>query len=103
MLVIELVKSTGLAEIDLGLLAMGDAMHDVGGPLSGLEFHFVRGLRYEWIGCRPTIPCKRQKLKREINARNPGEFSNQGVLVAVHPLSPEDSTAMAALRSAVQP
>ena len=53
MLVIELVKSTGLAEIDLGLLAMGDAMHDVGGPLSGLEFHFVRGLRYEWIGCRP--------------------------------------------------
>jgi 8-hydroxy-5-deazaflavin:NADPH oxidoreductase len=44
-LVIDLINSTGLVAIDLGSLAMGDAMHDVGGPLSGLEFHFVRGLR----------------------------------------------------------
>ena len=43
--VIELINSTGLVGIDLGSLALGDAMHDVGGPLSGLEFHFVRGLR----------------------------------------------------------
>jgi 8-hydroxy-5-deazaflavin:NADPH oxidoreductase len=44
-LVIELINSTGLVAIDLGSLAMGDAMHDVGGPLSGLEFHFGRRLR----------------------------------------------------------
>jgi 8-hydroxy-5-deazaflavin:NADPH oxidoreductase len=44
-LVMELINSTGLVAIDLGSLAMGDAMHDVGGPLSGLEFHFVRRLR----------------------------------------------------------
>jgi len=43
--VIELINSTGLVAVDLGSLAMGDAMHDVGGPLSGLEFHFVRRLR----------------------------------------------------------
>jgi 8-hydroxy-5-deazaflavin:NADPH oxidoreductase len=43
--VIELINSTGLVAIDLGPLAMGDAMHDVGGPLSGLEFHLVRRLR----------------------------------------------------------
>jgi 8-hydroxy-5-deazaflavin:NADPH oxidoreductase len=44
-LVIELINSTGLVAIDLGSLATGDAMHDVGGPLSGIEFHFVRRLR----------------------------------------------------------
>jgi 8-hydroxy-5-deazaflavin:NADPH oxidoreductase len=44
-LVIELINSTGLVAIDLGSLAMGDAMHDVGGPLSGLEFHLGRRLR----------------------------------------------------------
>ena len=43
--VIELINSTGLVAIDLGSLAMGDAMHDVGGPLSGIEFHFIRRLR----------------------------------------------------------
>jgi predicted dinucleotide-binding enzyme len=43
--VIELVNSTGLVAIDLGSLAIGGAMHDVGGPLSGMEFHFVRRLR----------------------------------------------------------
>jgi predicted dinucleotide-binding enzyme len=43
--VIELVNSTGLVAIDLGSLAIGGAMHDVGGPLSGVEFHFVRRLR----------------------------------------------------------
>jgi 8-hydroxy-5-deazaflavin:NADPH oxidoreductase len=44
-LVIELINSTGLVAIDLGSLAMGDALHDVGGPLSGLDLHFVRRLR----------------------------------------------------------
>jgi predicted dinucleotide-binding enzyme len=43
--VIELINSTGLVAIDLGSLAIGGAMHDVGGPLSGIEFHFVRRLR----------------------------------------------------------
>src|ERR1700684_332036 len=44
-LVIDLVKSTGLVAIDLGSLAIGGAMHEVGAPLSGVEFHFVRRLR----------------------------------------------------------
>jgi 8-hydroxy-5-deazaflavin:NADPH oxidoreductase len=43
--VVDLINSTGLVAIDLGSLAMGDAMHDVGGPLSGIEFHFIRRLR----------------------------------------------------------
>lgn len=44
-LVIELISSTGLVAIDLGSLAVGGAMHEVGAPLSGLELHFVRRLR----------------------------------------------------------
>ena len=44
-LVIELVNSTGLVAIDLGSLALGGAMHEVGAPLSGLDLHFVRRLR----------------------------------------------------------
>lgn len=44
-LVIELINSTGLVAIDLGSLAKGGAMHEVGAPLSGLDFHFVRRLR----------------------------------------------------------
>ena len=44
-LVIELINSTGLVAIDLGSLAVGGAMHEVGAPLSGLELHFVRRLR----------------------------------------------------------
>ena len=44
-LVIDLIDSTGLVAIDLGLLAIGGAMHEVGAPLSGVEFHFVRRLR----------------------------------------------------------
>jgi predicted dinucleotide-binding enzyme len=44
-LVIELVNSTGLVAIDLGSLASGGAMHEVGAPLSGLDLHFVRRLR----------------------------------------------------------
>jgi 8-hydroxy-5-deazaflavin:NADPH oxidoreductase len=43
--VIELVNSTGLVAIDLGSLAIGGAMHEVGAPLSGIELHFVRRLR----------------------------------------------------------
>jgi 8-hydroxy-5-deazaflavin:NADPH oxidoreductase len=41
-LVIELINSTGLVAIDLGPLAIGGAMHEVGAPLSAIEFHFVR-------------------------------------------------------------
>ena len=44
-LVIELVNSTGLVAIDLGSLAIGGAMLEVGAPLSGLDLHFVRRLR----------------------------------------------------------
>jgi 8-hydroxy-5-deazaflavin:NADPH oxidoreductase len=44
-LVMELINSTGLVAIDLGSLATGGAMHEVGAPLSGIEFHFVRRLR----------------------------------------------------------
>jgi 8-hydroxy-5-deazaflavin:NADPH oxidoreductase len=44
-LVIDLVNSTGLVAIDLGSIAIGGAMHEVGAPLSGIEFHFVRRLR----------------------------------------------------------
>jgi 8-hydroxy-5-deazaflavin:NADPH oxidoreductase len=43
--VIELINSTGLVAIDLGSLATGGAMHEVGAPLSAIEFHFVRRLR----------------------------------------------------------
>jgi 8-hydroxy-5-deazaflavin:NADPH oxidoreductase len=43
--VIELINSTGLVAIDLGSLAIGGAMHEVGAPLSAIEFHFVRRLR----------------------------------------------------------
>ncbi|MEH2425268.1 MAG: NAD(P)-binding domain-containing protein [Nostoc sp.] len=44
-LVIELINSTGLVAVDLGSLATGGAMHEVGAPLSGLDLHFVRRLR----------------------------------------------------------
>jgi predicted dinucleotide-binding enzyme len=44
-LVIELINSTGLVAIDLGSLAEGGAMHEVGAPLSAIELHFVRRLR----------------------------------------------------------
>ena len=44
-LVIDLINSTGLVAIDLGSLATGGAMHEVGAALSGLDLHFVRRLR----------------------------------------------------------
>ena len=43
--VIELIDSTGLVAVDLGSLAGGGALHEVGAPLSGLELHFARRLR----------------------------------------------------------
>ena len=43
--VIELIDSTGLVAVDLGSLAKGGALHEVGAPLSGLDLHFVRRLR----------------------------------------------------------
>jgi predicted dinucleotide-binding enzyme len=44
-LVIELINSTGLEAVDLGSLATGGAMHEIGAPLSAIELHFVRRLR----------------------------------------------------------
>lgn len=41
-LVVELVNSTGLVALDLGSLADGGAMQQLGGPLSAVELHFVR-------------------------------------------------------------
>jgi len=43
--VIDLIDSIGFVAIDLGSLATGGAMHEVGAPLSGLDLHFVRRLR----------------------------------------------------------
>lgn len=43
--VIDLVNSTGFVALDLGSLAQGGALHQVGALLSGLELHFVRRLR----------------------------------------------------------
>ena len=44
-IVIDLIDSIGFAAIDLGSLAKGGAMHQVGAPLSGLDLHFVQRLR----------------------------------------------------------
>jgi 8-hydroxy-5-deazaflavin:NADPH oxidoreductase len=44
-MVIELIEGLGFAAIDLGSLAIGGAMHQVGAPLSGLDLHFGRRLR----------------------------------------------------------
>jgi hypothetical protein len=43
--VIEMIDSVGFVAIDLGSLAKGGAMHQVGAPLSGLDLHFVRRAR----------------------------------------------------------
>jgi predicted dinucleotide-binding enzyme len=40
--VIDMIDSIGFVAIDLGSLAKGGALHQVGGPLSGLDLHFVR-------------------------------------------------------------
>lgn len=42
--VADLINSTGLVALDLGSLAAGGAMQQLGGPLSGVELHFVRRL-----------------------------------------------------------
>lgn len=44
-IVINLINGLGFAAIDLGSLAVGGAMHQVGAPLSGIELYFVRRLR----------------------------------------------------------
>jgi predicted dinucleotide-binding enzyme len=44
-IVIDMIDSIGFVAIDLGSLAKGGAMHQVGAPLSGLDLHFVRRLR----------------------------------------------------------
>jgi predicted dinucleotide-binding enzyme len=43
--VIDLLSGAGFAPVDLGSLREGGAMYQVGGPLSGLEFHLKRRLR----------------------------------------------------------
>lgn len=44
-IVIDLIDGIGFVAIDVGSLAKGGAMHQVGAPLSGLDLHFVRRLR----------------------------------------------------------
>lgn len=44
-IVIDLLDGAGFAAIDLGSLASGGALHEVGAPLSGLDLHFVKRLR----------------------------------------------------------
>ena len=44
-MVIELIDGLGFVAIDLGSLAAGGAMHEVGAPLSGLDLHLVQRLR----------------------------------------------------------
>lgn len=44
-LVMELINTAGFIALDLGPLAQGGALHQVGAPLSGVELHFVRRLR----------------------------------------------------------
>jgi 8-hydroxy-5-deazaflavin:NADPH oxidoreductase len=44
-IVIDLIDSIGFVAVDLGSLAKGGAMHQIGAPLSGLDLHFVRRLR----------------------------------------------------------
>jgi 8-hydroxy-5-deazaflavin:NADPH oxidoreductase len=46
-LVIDMLNDAGFAAIDLGSLAVGGALHEVGAPLSGLDLHFIRRLRPE--------------------------------------------------------
>lgn len=43
--VIDLLNGAGFAAIDLGSLATGGALHEVGAPLSGLDLHFIKRLR----------------------------------------------------------
>jgi predicted dinucleotide-binding enzyme len=46
-LVIDMLNDAGFAAIDLGSLAVGGAMHEVGAPLSGLDLHFIKRMRPE--------------------------------------------------------
>jgi predicted dinucleotide-binding enzyme len=43
--VMDLLTGAGFAPIDLGSLREGGALHQLGGPLSGLELHLARRLR----------------------------------------------------------
>ena len=43
--VVDLLDQVGFAPVDLGPLAKGGALHEVGAPLSGLELHLVRRVR----------------------------------------------------------
>jgi 8-hydroxy-5-deazaflavin:NADPH oxidoreductase len=44
-MVVKLIDGAGFAAIDLGSLAVGGAMHEVGAPLSGVDLHFIQRLR----------------------------------------------------------
>jgi len=43
--VIDLLNGAGFAALDLGSLATGGVLHEVGAPLSGVELHFVQRMR----------------------------------------------------------
>ena len=40
--VMQLLEQMGFGSVDLGSLATGGALHELGGPLSGIELHLVR-------------------------------------------------------------
>jgi predicted dinucleotide-binding enzyme len=44
-LVMDMLNEAGVAAVNLGSLAVGGAMHEVGAPLSGLELHLIRRMR----------------------------------------------------------
>lgn len=44
-LIMGLLSGAGFAAVDLGSLAVGGAMHEVGAPLSGLELHLIKRMR----------------------------------------------------------
>lgn len=44
-MVADLLDEVGFAAVDLGDLATGGALYDVGAPLSGREFHHVKSMR----------------------------------------------------------
>lgn len=43
--VVDLLEDAGFAPIDLGSLAAGGALHEIGAPLSGLDLHLIRRMR----------------------------------------------------------
>ena len=81
--VIELINSTGLVAIDLGSLRMGGAMHEIGAPLSGIEFHFVQRLRRrrEW---RESMKTKTSDSVTISDLDQPSYFKTRKIMKTQH-------------------